>query len=72
LDTKLLVSSLSNPSPKADGKAQNVRPVLKSASGIPLDEAIQAEILDLTTYIGIGKLVSVLRTVYDFYPGAAS
>lgn len=34
------------------------------------DEIFDAGVIDLTTYSGIGRLMQLLRVVYDFYPGA--
>jgi hypothetical protein len=35
-----------------------------------LDRAFGAGLLDLTTYSGISRLMQIIRTIYDFYPGA--
>lgn len=66
MDTSSLLTNLTSPV------------VVSSTSfGLQFEEAppappIDAEIIDLTTYAGIGKLMQVLRVIYDFYPGAFS
>ncbi|HEU5118700.1 MAG TPA: hypothetical protein VFT74_19050 [Isosphaeraceae bacterium] len=35
-----------------------------------LDQIIGTDVIDLTTYDGIARLLQLLRTVYDFYPGS--
>lgn len=37
-----------------------------------LEAALGVDVLDLTTYEGISRLLQLIRTVYDFYPGALS
>lgn len=70
LDTKLLISLFGNPSQKPVGRSTVAMTIQKSTPGIPLEEVIGAETIDLTTHEGIGRLVQIIRTVYDFYPGA--
>lgn len=42
----------------------------KAQSGPSLQSVIGTEIIDVTTYEGISRLLQLLRTVYDFYPGS--
>ncbi len=35
-----------------------------------LDLAFGSGVMDLTTYSGISRMMQVIRTIYDFYPGA--
>lgn len=72
IDTTLLVSTLSNHSLKLKGNASFTRVIQALTTGVPIDQAITAETIDLTTYSGIGRLVQVLRTIYDFFPGSLS
>ncbi len=44
--------------------------IRQSAGGPGLDAIVAGGVIDLTTYTGIGRLMQLLRTVYDFYPGA--
>ena len=37
-----------------------------------LSSVIGTDIVDLTTYEGLARLMQILRTIYDFYPGALS
>ncbi len=45
-------------------------PVKDSSDGVTtFDEIIDEGIIDLTIYSGVSRLMQLLRTVYDFYPG---
>jgi hypothetical protein len=35
-----------------------------------IESVVGDEAIDLTTYVGLSRLMHVLRTVYDFYPGS--
>lgn len=72
LDTNLLITSLSNQSQKLDAKGSFMQEIRAYSFGIPIDQAINKETLDLTTHDGISKLMQILRTLYDFYPGTVS
>ena len=37
-----------------------------------LDAVFGTGVIDLTTYSGISRLMQIIRTIYDFYPGALS
>lgn len=72
LDPKVLLSTLSNPIQNIKSKVTIKFAVARTSSGIPIEDVIGTEVIDLTTHEGIGRLVQILRTVYDFYPGALS
>ena len=65
LDPKLITVS-SQPRSARDLAVQ----IRNRASTPALQDVIEAGTIDLTTYSGISRLMQLLRTVYDFYPGA--
>ncbi len=75
LDPHALASSLSTTANSAQQPRYSTSIVPPSSSvRIPdtdaLDRAFGAGVLDLTTYAGISRLMQIIRTIYDFYPGA--
>lgn len=65
LDPKLIVVS-----GQTNSSRNTSIQVKDSSDGIAtFDEIVEAGIIDLTTYTGISRLMQLLRTVYDFYPG---
>lgn len=75
LDPHALAVSLSTPTNSAQQPRYSSLPVpARSQIRIPdeaaLDRAFGSGILDLTTYSGISRLMQIVRTIYDFYPGA--
>lgn len=72
LDTGLLVTTLSNQAQKLDAKASFIKEISSYSFGVPIDQVVTKETLDLTTHEGVSKLLQVLRTLYDFYPGTVS
>lgn len=75
MDPALLATSLSsriNAAVQARYSATQI-PASGSAGSVSvatLTSAFGTEVLDLTTYEGISRLLQIIRTVYDFYPGA--
>jgi len=75
LDPTLLATSLTtrvNASVQARYSATSI-PASGSAAAVSattLAGALGASALDLTTYVGISGLMQIIRTVYDFFPGA--
>jgi hypothetical protein len=74
MDPALLATSLST---RINGPAQSRYTAIQiptassaTASTGALVDAFGTEVLDLTTYVGISRLLQIIRTVYDFYPGA--
>lgn len=63
LDPKLIVVG-----GKLGGATREVRK--KAGISSSIEDAIGSEVVDLTTYSGIGRFMQLLRTLYDFYPGA--
>ncbi len=65
LDPKLIVIG-----GQANSYRNNSIPVKDTSDGVKtFDEIIDEGIIDLTVYSGISRLMQLLRTVYDFYPG---
>lgn len=73
LDPKILASSLGsnlkNQNQNRYAASQVPGGQLPSAS-TGLTQILPGEIIDLTTYDGISAFMTLIRTVYDFYPGA--
>ena len=85
LDPHLLAAATQSTATKLSGKAVFAKSILAvgifnpggqpstpSGPTISLQTAIGDDVIDLTTYAGISRLMQVLRTIYDFYPGALS
>lgn len=75
LDPHSLAVSLSTPVNAAQQPRYSSTAVPASSSiNVPdtatLDAAFGSQIIDLTTYSGISRLMQIVRTIYDFYPGA--
>jgi hypothetical protein len=75
LDPHALAATLSTPLNSAQQPKYSPLSVPASSSvRVPdeaaLDRAFGTGLLDLTTYSGISRLMQIIRTVYDFYPGA--
>jgi hypothetical protein len=75
LDPGVLATTLSTTSAASQQARYSATPVPgSSTSSVPseaaLDLAFGPGVLDLTTYSGISRLMQIIRTVYDFYPGA--
>lgn len=73
LDPRLLVASLSTKAKPSSGQQYNPTNFNSGPTRdmtIPsLDSVVGLDIIDLTTYTGITRLMEIIRTVYDFYPG---
>lgn len=65
LDPKLVVIA---GQPRVQKSASNEVRINAGASAF--EEIFDGGVIDLTTYSGIGRLMQLLRAVYDFYPGA--
>jgi hypothetical protein len=63
LDPKLIVVG-----GKGGGEAN--REIMSGGASASIDDVIGTATIDLTTYVGIGRFMQLLRTLYDFYPGA--
>jgi hypothetical protein len=75
LDPHALAVALSTPTNSAQQPRYSPLVVPASSSisvpdGAVLDRAFGSGIIDLTTYSGISRLMQIVRTIYDFYPGA--
>ncbi len=74
IDPQVLLSSLSSPM-NVDPKSRYQPKVTIESDGrvLPsLPSVVGNELIDLTTYEGIARLMHLIRTVYDFYPGSIS
>ncbi len=78
LDPHLLVASINTSSSPSVGGKQYLPTSLESFQVInapptpSLDSIVGTTTIDLTTYAGITSLMEIIRTIYDFYPGALS
>lgn len=75
LDPHALASSLSTPTnaaqqPRYSSTNVPVSSSVRTPDEATLDAAFGPGVMDLTTYSGISRLMQVIRTIYDFYPGA--
>lgn len=75
LDPHTLAAALSTPINSAQQPRYSPLSVPASSSiQVPdeaaLDRAFGSGLVDLTTYSGISRLMQIIRTIYDFYPGA--
>lgn len=75
LDPRVLAATLATPLSPAQQTRYSAAPVpTASRTGAPDEEtltrAFGSQIMDLTTYSGISRMMQVIRTIYDFYPGA--
>lgn len=75
LDPHALAVSLSTPMNSAQQSRYASTSVpssssLRAPNEATLDAALGTGFLDLTTYSGISRLMQIVRTIYDFYPGA--
>jgi len=66
LTTRVNASTQSRYSPTSIPASGSTAPV----DAVTLRDAIGTAVLDLTTYGGISGLMQIVRTVYDFFPGA--
>lgn len=70
LDPRLVVTAARS-ARFARAPSLTIMEVTEFGSSAPaLDEVLGGQVIDLTTYSGIGRMMQLLRTVYDFYPGA--
>lgn len=69
LDPKLITISSKVTSIKIKGMVRSVE-VAQFQTGPSLEEILGDGVIDLTTYSGMGRLMQLLRLIYDFYPGA--
>lgn len=76
LDPKTLSAALVNAGTATVGMSYSTRQLpstlVSATSPFSLDKALGEGVLDLTTYEGLARLMQIIRTVYDFYPGALS
>lgn len=73
MDPVLLATSLSTRVNSSTQSRYSATPVPASGSAAidaqTLAAAFGSDVMDLTTYLGISRLLQVIRTIYDFYPG---
>lgn len=69
LDPKLIPPALAADQISIGGRFSVQIPVASAYTGVPVEQALQGDALDLTTHAGISRLVQIIRTLYDFYPG---
>ena len=75
LDPHALAVSLSTSTTSAQQVRYSSTPINGTGQssipdGVTLDAALGSDVMDLTTYSGISRLMQAIRTIYDFYPGA--
>ncbi len=78
IDPQVLVTALTTRANPTTGRQyETVQFAMTSWSTLPpsvtppsIETVIGDGTIDLTTYVGISRLLQVLRTVYDFYPGS--
>lgn len=64
-----LIASLTSARPSTSNRYNSIQ-IENFSSGPSLKFVSGNKIIDLTTYEGISKLMIIVRTIYDFYPGA--
>lgn len=71
LAAALAVRTTSGTSPRYSAvQISNVIGVESGVTPPSLSQIVGTDVIDLTTYEGISRLMQLLRTVYDFYPGS--